>query len=147
MKTANILIVEDELILAKNLARKLQRYGYNIVDIVNSGDKAINNVAEIKPDIILMDIVLKGNMDGITASKTIQTTYNIPIIYLSSYCDRETLKRARKTNPKGYLTKPYKLEDLQAIALRKNVRTVFEGSIYTFSDCFKLRQHLFHPSL
>ncbi|MEM6613326.1 MAG: response regulator [Cyanobacteria bacterium P01_C01_bin.72] len=110
----NILIVEDELILAKNLARKLKRYGYQVVGIADSGVKAIQQVAAIKPDLILMDIVLKGSMDGIDTSKKIQSADDIPIIYLSSYKDRDTLKRARATKPKGYLVKPYKIEDLKA---------------------------------
>ena len=114
MKSINILIVENELIIAKDLACKLKRCGYEIVGIADSGIKAMKKAAEIKPDLILMDIVLKGDMDGIATSKKIQTAYNIPIIYLSSCSDRDTLKRAREVKPKGYLIKPYKLEDLKA---------------------------------
>ena len=114
MKTIKILIVEDELILAKNLARKLKKCGYEVVGIVNSGIKAIAKVAEIHPDLILMDILLKGDMDGITTSQKIRAKYNIPIIYTTSYSDRSTLKRARETNPKGYIVKPYNYADLKA---------------------------------
>ncbi len=114
MKPINILIVEDELILAKDLARKLQRCGYEVVGIVDSGIKALAKVAETPPDLILMDIVLKGNLDGIATSQKIQANHQIPIIYLSSYSDRSTLKQARETHPKGYVVKPYNLQDVKA---------------------------------
>lgn len=114
MKPIHILIVEDELIIAKNLARKLKRCGYEVLGIVDSGVKAIAKVAETQPDLILMDIVLKGNLDGVATSKKIQVNHQIPIIYLSSYFDRTILKRARETNPKGYIIKPYNFADLKA---------------------------------
>lgn len=114
MKPIKILIVEDELILAKNLARKLKRCGYEILGIADSGVKAIAKVAETQPDLILMDIVLKGNLDGIATSRKIQAEYQIPIIYLSSYSDRNTLKQARETHPQGYIVKPYNIEDVKA---------------------------------
>jgi DNA-binding NarL/FixJ family response regulator len=114
MKPINILIVEDELILAKNLARKLQSCGYNVIGIVDSGIKAIKKVVETQPDLILMDIVLKGDLDGITTSQKIQADCPIPIVYLSSYSDRETLKKARETHPKGYIVKPYNIKDIKA---------------------------------
>ncbi|MDJ0634616.1 MAG: response regulator [Xenococcaceae cyanobacterium MO_188.B29] len=114
MKSINILIVEDEKVSAETLALNLKRYEYKVLGIVNSGIQAIEKVAETQPDLILMDIVLKGTIDGIVTSKKIQATYNIPIIYLSSCSDRDTLKRARETKPKGYLIKPYKFEDLKA---------------------------------
>lgn len=114
MKPINILIVEDELILAKNLAHKLKYCGYEVLGIVDSGVKAIAKVAEAQPDIILMDIVLKGDMNGIATSQKIQAEYQIPIIYLSSYSDRNTLKQARETHPQGYIVKPYNIEDVKA---------------------------------
>ena len=114
MKQIKILIIEDELISAKILARKLKRSGYKVVGIVDSGIKAIAKVVETNPDLILMDIVLKGNMDGIATSKKIQGNYNIPIVYVTSYSDRSILKRARETNPKGYIVKPYSFQDLKA---------------------------------
>jgi DNA-binding NarL/FixJ family response regulator len=114
MKPIHILIVEDELILAKNLAGKLKKCGYEVVGIVDSGIKAIKKAAETQPDVILMDIVLKGDMNGIITSKQIQAAYQIPIIYLSSYSDRNTLKEVRETHPKGYIVKPYNLEDIKA---------------------------------
>jgi DNA-binding NarL/FixJ family response regulator len=114
MKPIHILIVEDELILAKNLAGKLKKCGYEVVGIVDSGIKAIKKASETKPDLILMDIVLKGDMNGIATSQKIQADRQIPIIYLSSYSDRSILKQARETNPKGYILKPYNFADLKA---------------------------------
>lgn len=114
MKSINILIVEDELVAAETLALNLKHYNYKVLGIVNSGIEAIKKVAETQPDLILMDIVLKGKIDGITTSQKIQADYNIPIIYLTSISDRNTLKRARETKPKGYITKPYNPQDLKA---------------------------------
>ena len=114
MKTIKILIVEDQLILAKILARKLQKDGYEVFGIVDLGIKAIAKVAEMHPDLVLMDILLKGNMDGITTSQKIQVKYNVPIIYTISCSERNILKRARETNPKGYIVKPYDYADLKA---------------------------------
>lgn len=114
MKPIDILIVEDELSVAKSLALKLEDANYNVVGIVDSGIEAIQQVAETTPDLILMDIILKGQMDGIDASKQIKTQYEIPIIYLTSLTDRATLKRARETQPQGYAIKPYNFEDLKA---------------------------------
>ena len=114
MKLIKILIVDEELISAKKLARKFKKSGYKVVGIVDSGIKAIEKVAETHPDLILIDIVLKGNMDGIATTKKIQANYNIPIIYLSSYSDRNSLKQARETHPKGYIVKPYSFKDLKA---------------------------------
>ena len=114
MKPINILVFEDERVAAEILAFNLKQYNYRVVGIVNSGIKAIEKVAETKPDLILMDIVLKGTMDGIATGKKIKSAYNIPIIYLSSSAERDILKRVRETNPKGYLIKPYKPEDLKA---------------------------------
>ena len=114
MRSTNILIIEDERVAAETLALDLKQYNYQVLGIVNSGEEAIKKVAATKPDLILMDIVLQGTMDGIATGKKIQGTDNIPIIYLSSCSDRDTLKRARETKPKGYLVKPYNPEDLKA---------------------------------
>ena len=114
MRSINILIVEDEPITAKILAQDLQQAGYRIVGVVDSGRQAIQQIAATKIDLVLMDIVLKGEMDGITISKQIKANYNIPLIYLTSLSDRATLKRARETKPSGYIVKPYNVDDLKA---------------------------------
>ncbi|MGF1540119.1 MAG: response regulator [Pleurocapsa sp.] len=142
MKPIQILIVEDELILAKDLARKLQKCGYEVAGIVDSGIKALAKVAETPPDLILMDIVIKGEIDGIATSKKIQSDRPIPIIYLSSYSDRNTLKQARETHPKGYIVKPYHIKDVKA-----TIESVFhkpdpiESSLKQISRKAKLATH------
>lgn len=114
MSGERILIVEDESILAMLIKGKLQGLGYEIADWVDTGEDAIKSAKSHIPDLILMDIVLKGKMDGIDASKQIRNFLDIPIIYLTAYSDDEVLKRARITEPYGYLTKPFREDELNA---------------------------------
>jgi signal transduction histidine kinase len=109
-----ILIVEDELIAAESLSLDLQKLGYDVIAIVNTGEKAIEKVNIFHPNLVLMDIMLKGKMDGITAAQKIYDNYKIPIIYLSAYADTQTLQRAKSTLVYGYLVKPYKFADVAA---------------------------------
>lgn len=114
MSEVKILIVEDERILALGLKKKLEKLGFKVTDAVSTGEDAINSVKTDKPDLILMDIVLKGEMDGIEAAKLIINLHNIPIIYLTAYADDKTIERAVKTYPYGYLMKPYQERELKA---------------------------------
>lgn len=91
---ANILIVEDELLIAKNIARKLEKIGYNICKIVSSGQEVIDLINQEKPDLILMDVAIKGEMDGIETATIIKSKLDIPIIFLTAYANDETLDRA-----------------------------------------------------
>lgn len=121
MKT--ILVVEDEGIVAKDLQKRLIKLSYHVPAIASSGEEAIQIAEKINPDIILMDIRLKGNIDGIEAAKEIQTHLDIPIIYLTAYADDNTLERARLTEPFGYVLKPFKEKELHTtieIALNKH---------------------------
>ena len=126
-KAINILIVEDELLIAKNLSHKLESLGYQIVGIVSCGADAIQRAGEMKPDLILMDIVIKGDMDGIETAVIINQKFDIPIIYTTAYADDETLQRAENTGSYGYLLKPFKQRELHAtikIALSKHQEAV-----------------------
>jgi len=126
-KAINILIVEDELLIAKNLSHKLEDLGYQIVGIVSCGADAIQRAGEMKPDLILMDIVIKGDMDGIETAVRINQKFDIPIIYTTAYADDETLQRAENTGSYGYLLKPFKQRELHAtikIALSKHQEAV-----------------------
>lgn len=117
-----ILIVEDELIAADSLRIDLEKLGYQVTGIANSHQKTLKKLTEKLPDLILMDIKLKGNDNGILLAEEIRKNLNIPIIYLTAYADPNTLKQAKTTSPYGYLVKPYKLKDLSAvieIALQK----------------------------
>jgi signal transduction histidine kinase len=123
----NILIVEDELLIAKNLSHKLESLGYQIVGIVSCGADAIQRAGEMKPDLILMDIVIKGDIDGIETAVIINQKFDIPIIYTTAYADDETLQRAENTGSYGYLLKPFKQREVHAtikIALSKHQEAV-----------------------
>lgn len=118
-----ILIVEDEPIVALELQDRLEKLGYNIIDTVPTGEQAIKTTKEKNPDLILMDIHLKGKIDGIKTAQHIKQTQNIPIIYLTAYADDETLNRARITTPYAYIVKPFEERELQSnieIALYKH---------------------------
>lgn len=126
-ETTNILIVEDELLIAKNLASKLERLGYKIIDIVSSGADAIQRAGELNPDLILMDLVIKGDLDGIETAAKIHQRFDIPIIYTTAYADDATLQKAENTGAYGYLLKPIKERELHAtikIALSKHKEAV-----------------------
>ena len=114
VKQANILIVEDELLIAKNTAKKLKGFGYNVMKIVSTGWAAIDFVANEKPDLILMDIAIKGEIDGIETASQIKGVCDVPIIFTTAYTNDETLERAAQTCCYGYLIKPYKDKELQA---------------------------------
>jgi len=111
---AKVLIVEDERILAIGMKRKLESAGYAVTGIASSGKEAIENAKKTNPNLVLMDIVLKGPMDGIEAAQQIINLYNIPVIYLTAYADDEILERAMITEPYGYLLKPFNLSELKA---------------------------------
>ena len=102
-----ILIVEDERIVAEDVQMILTNFGYAVSSIVSSGEDAITKAGEVLPDLVLMDIVLKGEMDGVEAAEQIRSTLHIPVVYLTAYADRATLKRARVTAPYGYVVKPF----------------------------------------
>lgn len=123
MSKTNILIVEDESIVAKDIQNSLKKLGYSVTGIASSGEDAIQMISENVPDIVLMDIMLKGEMDGIEAAGHLREKHNIPVIFLTAYADESTLKRAKITEPYGYIIKPFKEIDLQTsleIALYKH---------------------------
>ncbi len=102
-----VLIVDDEIILAMDVKNQLEKLGYNVVGIANNGEDAIKLTKERTPDVILMDIVIKGDMDGIDTTQQINKLYDTPIIYTTAYFDDDILKRAKKTKSYGYIIKPY----------------------------------------
>ncbi len=114
MSKERIMIVEDESIVAMGIKHKLEELGYNVVGVVATGEKAVETALKIEPDLILMDIVLKGDMDGIDAAQKIHNQLDIPIIYITAYSDEEVLKRARITEPYGYILKPFKKSEVNA---------------------------------
>ncbi len=112
---ARILIVEDDKLSARGLALSLSDLGYDIVGVVSSGEKAVRMARESRPDLVLMDIHLAGEMDGIGAGDLIRERLDIPVVYLTGYYDGSHLERAKKTEPYGYLGKPVNLHELQNV--------------------------------
>ncbi|MEQ8470450.1 MAG: response regulator [Marinoscillum sp.] len=114
MKQAkSILIVEDEPIIADDIALSLEELGYTVAEILDSGEKVLAFLKDSSPDLILLDINIKGSLDGIQLAHEINAHFNIPFVYLSSLFDATTIKRAKNTNPSGYIVKPFKESDLQ----------------------------------
>jgi diguanylate cyclase (GGDEF)-like protein/PAS domain S-box-containing protein len=126
MDNERILIVEDEKIIALDLQRRLERFGYTVCDMASDGLDAVHKARESKPDIILMDIMLaamESGIDGIEAAKRIKDELRIPVIFLTAYADEKTLGRAKEAEPYGYILKPFKERELYStidIALYKN---------------------------
>lgn len=114
MDQTKIMIVEDESIVALDLKNKLQKLGYAVTGRAKNGLDAINKVEENCPDLALMDIRIKGDMDGIETAERIQAQFDIPIIYLTAHSDEATLKRAKLTKPAGYLIKPFEDRELHS---------------------------------
>ncbi len=112
MENARILIVEDQNIIALDLKNRLTSLGYVVSAMLAYGEEAVAKTEEIKPDLILMDIVLKGEMDGVQAAEQIQNRYDLPIIYLTAHSDERTLQRATVTEPYGYILKPFEDREL-----------------------------------
>jgi PAS domain S-box-containing protein len=120
---ARILIVEDEIITAEDLRDILTEAGYTVTGVVTSGSDAIAQVEKNPADLALMDIRIKGKMDGTETARALRERFNVPVIYLTAHADRETVERAKIAEPLGYITKPFKQAELQAaieIALYKH---------------------------
>ena len=112
MAQTNVLVVEDESIVSKDIQQSLKKLGYNVVGAAATGESAVALALETKPDIILMDIMLKGEMNGIEAATKIRSEANIPVIFLTAYADESTLSKAKVTQPYGYIIKPFKEIDI-----------------------------------
>jgi PAS domain S-box-containing protein len=113
MLKRKILIVEDEIIIAREIEKLLENLGYEAAEIAGSGEEAINEIKKENIDLILMDIVIKGEMDGIQTAQALQEDYDIPVIFLSAYFDDNTRERAKLIEPFGYLIKPVQQRELQ----------------------------------
>jgi CheY-like chemotaxis protein len=117
MVNNKILIVEDDAIISELIEWRLKKMGYTVSGKVATGQDAITLTNETKPDAILMDISLQGDMDGIETAKIIKEKFNIPIIFLTAYCDEKVLERIIPLQPTRYILKPFTDDDLR-IALR-----------------------------
>jgi DNA-binding NarL/FixJ family response regulator len=110
-----ILVVEDERLVAMSLQRQLKSLGYAVVGQTASGSAAIELAGTRRPDVVLMDIYLEGEVDGISAAAEIQRQFQLPVIYLTAFSNREVLDRAKVTEPAGYILKPYEDRELQVV--------------------------------
>ena len=123
MQKKKILIVEDEAIVAKDISVCLNKIGYEVLDTFSRAEKALDFIDENKPDLVLMDIMLAGNLSGIDASAKIKEEHDIPVVFLTAYADEKTISKAKVTEPYGYIIKPFKEIDL---------RTSIEMALYKF---------------
>ena len=101
-----IYFAEDDEVLAQVLQWRLQKLGYTVVGSAPSGEAAIDGIERTKPDLVILDIELKGDMDGIQVGEHLSKTMKIPFIYLTSHTEEDFIQRAKKTGPKGYVRKP-----------------------------------------
>ncbi|WP_020611614.1 EAL domain-containing protein [Sediminispirochaeta bajacaliforniensis] len=134
MRNEKILIVEDERIIALDLQRRLERFGYPEPILAATGDEALRRVEEHRPDIILMDIMLSGGIDGVDAAKVVKERFGIPVIFLTAYSDEKTLSRAKEAEPFGYILKPFK---------EKELYTTIDIALYKFNvdQALKRQEH------
>lgn len=142
-KTKSILIVEDDMIIGANISLQLTNLGYEIDGLVSRGEDAILHVKENTPDILLLDINLRGNLNGIETAKAIQKTQDIPIIYLTANSDDATFEKAKETRPMAFITKPFNKLNLQ-----RTIELVVEqlgetGSIVDQSEIEVLEDRIF----
>lgn len=129
MATVKILITEDEILIAREIEMILQALGYVVTGIAADSQTALEQVAATQPDLVLMDIVIPGEIDGIETADQIRTHFQIPVIFLTAYADADTLKRAKITEPFGYLLKPFQSRELDTaiqIALTRHQAEQFK---------------------
>jgi CheY-like chemotaxis protein len=114
-QNTKILIVEDENIIALDIRSMLEDLGYMVSDVVSSGEESIDRACKMRPDLILMDIKLKGSIDGVSAAKEIHKQFRIPVVYLTAYSDQATLKRINNGKPSPVINKPFDEKELRAV--------------------------------
>jgi CheY-like chemotaxis protein len=115
MSRTRILVAEDETIVALDIKSCLEDLGYDVLGVTDRADEALKLAAAARPDLVLMDIRLKGEMDGIAAAEQIRRRWGIPIVFLTAFSEESTLQRARAAEPLGYIIKPFDDRELQAV--------------------------------
>jgi PAS domain S-box-containing protein len=111
-RKAKVLIVEDELIIGKNIERYLGHLGYDVLDVCSSSEEALEIIHEEMPDLVLMDINIEGSEDGVSLADRLHREYQLPVVFLSALMDEETLERAKISQPFGYIVKPFSQREL-----------------------------------
>ncbi|MBN2159864.1 MAG: diguanylate cyclase [Spirochaetes bacterium] len=130
MDNYRVLIVEDEALIAQDISVTLQNFGYQVVDTVATAEESFEAVKEKKPDVVLMDIILKGDIDGIQAAEKIRTEHNIPIIFLTTYSEGSIIERATTQIPYGYILKPFRGKELNIVMELTRHRHRFEQYLH-----------------
>lgn len=115
MKEERILIVEDDVNIAENIEEILELLGYINIDIANSANQAVKIIKKYKPDLVFMDIKLKGDKDGIELGEIVHQMVDVPIVFVTSYSDPTIIERAKRINPAGFIVKPFNTNDIHAI--------------------------------
>ncbi|MFN4090127.1 MAG: response regulator [Alphaproteobacteria bacterium] len=117
--TARILVVEDELLVGLDIACMLEERGYEVVDVVDSGARALDTAARERPDLVLMDITIRGTMDGVQTAQAIHDrSGDVPVVFVTSYTEGPLRERAEATHPAGYVTKPFSPPELERAVRR-----------------------------
>ncbi len=138
MSISKILLVEDESIMAMSFEQSLKFLGYDIVGIASTGEDAFNKVIQLQPDLILMDIVLKGELDGIETASRIKEDYDIPIVFLTAHPEESIINRAKLTSPSGYLIKPVEDAELKNVIDLALYKHDIENKLKTNDDRLKV---------
>jgi CheY-like chemotaxis protein len=112
---ARILVVEDEGVVAKDLQSRLRKLGYDVPVTIQTGELALEVARDIRPDLVLMDIRLRGEMDGVEAAGEIMSQFRTPVIFLTAYADDQTVNRAKLTEPYGFVLKPFNERELHTV--------------------------------
>ncbi|MBY0457756.1 MAG: response regulator, partial [Gemmataceae bacterium] len=132
MPAVSVLVVEDERIIAKGIQKRLAAMGYHVPDLAATGAEAVQKATALRPDLVLMDIRLEGDMDGTEAAARIRGQLDLPVVFLTANSDPDTLRRAKLTEPYGYVLKPYEDRDLQ---------TAIEMALYKHRVDARLREN------
>jgi len=124
--TVSIMVVEDEALVALDISERLRGLGYAVPCMLSSGEDAVARAVELKPALVLMDIGLKGDMDGIEAAVQIRAQLNIPCVFITAYSDTKTFKRAAAAKPYGYIYKPFNDKDLRGCVEKAHLEVSME---------------------
>ncbi|MGL5034953.1 MAG: helix-turn-helix domain-containing protein [Microcystaceae cyanobacterium] len=147
-----VLIVEDERLVAQHIAQLLRNNGYEVCGIASEAETALKKIVEFYPDLILLDIRIRGNIDGIEIAEQVQFLYDIPVVYLTAFSDADTLERAQATKPSGYVVKPFRREQLLSsiaitLANHQTEQQARSPQFQNFLDINPLTCHRLQPIL
>jgi len=129
-----ILVVEDESIIGMEIQQRLQNLGYDVPVVVRTGQEAIDRSRELQPDLVLMDITLRGGMDGVLAASKIKAQHAIPVVYLTANTDNHTFQRAKVTEPFGYLLKPFQERELHTTIEMALYKSRAERELHSYHE-------------